>query len=310
MRLLHQILHPVANHSRLALVAGLILGIFIPPLADLIKPWVGYWVAVLLFLAAFRIQPRDALGSREDYKYVAIFIAVFQILIPCFVALFFLGINFNGPLAIALLILFTSAPISGSPGLTMITGNNPVPTLRLLVFTMALLPLTIFLPFSIMPFLGNPQEVSWIALKLFLIIFSASILAFALRHLFLRNPSKDTIKSIDALTAIAMAIVVIGLMTGFDDAMFNRPLEILLMLIIAFIVNIGIQVLVWFAVDNFNFGDTRAAFAICAGNRNLAIFLAALPATITDPILLFIACYQIPMYLTPTLLGRIYGNQK
>jgi len=78
MRLLHHILHPVANHSRWALVAGLIFGIFVPPLADLIKPWVGYWVAVLLFLAAFRIQPRDALGSREDYKHVAIFIACFS----------------------------------------------------------------------------------------------------------------------------------------------------------------------------------------------------------------------------------------
>jgi len=107
-----------------------------------------------------------------------------------------------------------------------------------------------------------------------------------------------------------MAIVVIGLMTGFGDAILNSPSEILLILIIAFVTNLGMQVLVWFAVSHFNLGDTRTAFAICAGNRNLAIFLAALPTAVTDPILLFIACYQIPMYLTPTLLGRIYGGQK
>jgi len=90
------------------------------------------------------------------------------------------------------------------------------------------------------------------SIQVFLIIFSAAIIAFTLRYLFLRNPSKDAIKSIDALTAIAMAIVVFGLMTGFGDAMLNRPSEILL----------------------------------------------------------FIVSYQIPMYLTPTLLGRIYSGQK
>jgi hypothetical protein len=38
----------------------------------------------------------------------------------------------------------------------------------------------------------------------------------------------------------------------------------------------------------------------------VALFLAALPAKETDAALLFIGCYQIPMYLTPLLLGRWY----
>jgi len=46
--------------------------------------------------------------------------------------------------------------------------------------------------------------------------------------------------------------------------------------------------------------------AIIAGNRNIALFLTALPTPVTDPLLLFIGCYQIPMYLTPILLGRFY----
>jgi len=27
---------------------------------------------------------------------------------------------------------------------------------------------------------------------------------------------------------------------------------------------------------------------------------------VTDPLLLFIGCYQVPMYLTPLFLGRLY----
>jgi arsenite transporter len=35
----------------------------------------------------------------------------------------------------------------------------------------------------------------------------------------------------------------------------------------------------------------------------------ALPAGITDPLLLFIGCYQIPMYLTPILMKPLYTSR-
>lgn len=44
-----------------------------------------------------------------------------------------------------------------------------------------------------------------------------------------------------------------------------------------------------------------------AGNCNIALFLVVLPAATTDPVLIFIDYYQIPMYLTPILLQRFYG---
>ncbi|MEM7288985.1 MAG: hypothetical protein AAF412_01225 [Pseudomonadota bacterium] len=309
MQLAHRLLHPVAQHSRWALIAGLLLGIFVPPLADATKPWIGHWVAILLFLSAFRVEPRDAFGTLQSIKQSAVFVAVFQMLIPTIVALAFLNLSFTGPMALALVIMISSAPISGSPGLTMITGNDPAPALRLLIATTALLPLTVLLPFSFMPEIGNLQDISWIAFKLFLLIFSAAGLAFGLRYIAMRNPSPDAIKSIDGLTAISMAAVVIGLMTGLSDAIENRPTAIIFTLIAAIAVNFGMQLMVWFSTAALKLGEARASFAICAGNKNMAIFLAALPASVTDPILLFIACYQVPMYLTPTVLGKLYRSQ-
>ncbi|REC53766.1 hypothetical protein DRV84_14675, partial [Rhodosalinus sediminis] len=49
------------------------------------------------------------------------------------------------------------------------------------------------------------------------------------------------------------------------------------------------------------------ALAIAAGNRNLALFLAAVPPETAAPLMLFVGCYQIPMYLTPLLLPRLTG---
>ena len=56
-------------------------------------------------------------------------------------------------------------------------------------------------------------------------------------------------------------------------------------------------------------GPLRAVagpLAIGAGNRNIALFLVALPAEVIAPLMIFIGCWQLPMYLTPVLLPRLY----
>ena len=60
-------LHLCARNGRWVLVAGLFTGIFIQPLAELIQPYVGHVVAVLLFLAALRIRPSEAVGKVERF---------------------------------------------------------------------------------------------------------------------------------------------------------------------------------------------------------------------------------------------------
>ena len=39
--------------------------------------------------------------------------------------------------------------------------------------------------------------------------------------------------------------------------------------------------------------------------RNIALLLLSLPAATIEPFLLFIGCYQVPMYLTPLLMRRV-----
>jgi len=51
--------------------------------------------------------------------------------------------------------------------------------------------------------------------------------------------------------------------------------------------------------------DRTAALTVMAGNRNIALFLVALPEPVMAPLLIFVGCYQIPMYLTPLLTGRV-----
>ncbi len=103
-----------------------------------------------------------------------------------------------------------------------------------------------------------------------------------------------------------MMAIVIGLMSAVGPALAHTPLAFAINLAAAFIANFGLQVASFFILGNEGFDRVRVPVSIIAGNRNIALFLTALPVAVTDPMLLFIGCYQIPMYLTPMLLGWLY----
>jgi hypothetical protein len=79
-------------------------------------------------------------------------------------------------------------------------------------------------------------------------------------------------------------------------------------LLAAFAINFGLQLLFFVLLQGKRYSVDRVPLSIIAGNRNMALFLTALPVSVTDPMLLFIGCYQIPMYLTPLLLGKLYRS--
>jgi hypothetical protein len=306
--LFNALLTQAAKHGRLLLVLGLVAGIALPGLALALKPWIGEMVAALLFLAALRVGPRQALGAARDIGFSVGVVLVFQVLFPVALILFMLGIGWTGILPTALVLMAAASPISGSPNLTVMTGHDPAPALRLLIVGTALLPLTVLPAFWLTPALDNTSEVFTAAGRLLLIIFAAGGLAFILRWRFLYDLSANGLQAIDGASAIAMAVVVVGLMSAVGPAIFSEPSRFAVNLAIAFGANFGLQVVVATLLRRSGGRRLATPLGIVAGNRNIALFLTALPAAVTDPLLLFIGCYQIPMYLTPLLLGRFYRD--
>jgi ACR3 family arsenite transporter len=295
----------LARHGRCVLVLGLLAGILFSDLALALRPWIGELIAVLLFIAALRVGPRQAVGAMADLRSSIGFTLLFQIVFPVAAILLFRIAGWPGTLSTALVLMMAASPISGSPNLTVLTGHDPAPALRQLVVGTALLPLTVIPVFWLAPALGDASQVLTAAVRLLLIITVAAGGAFAIRFLFAK-PSRETLMAIDGLSAVAMAVVVVGLMSAVGPAVSSNPQALVLALGAAFAGNFGLQVLVTLWLRHPGTSHIAASLGIVAGNRNIALFLAALPAAVTDPLLLFIGCYQIPMYLTPILLGTFY----
>lgn len=307
---LHAPLALAARHGRLVLILGLVAGVALPGFALAMRPWIGEMVAGLLFLAALRVGPRQAVGALRDVGASVGLAALFQIGLPLAAIAFFAALGWTGAaLATFFVLMLAAPPVSGSPQFTVMCGNDPAPALRQLVVGTALLPLTVIPVFWLTPAFGDPRSVFGAAGGLMLLIAIAAGLAFLLRSTWLRHPSEAAMRSIDGLSAVAMAVVVVGLMSAVGPALRETPLRFFAILLLVCAVNFALQIAAASIARIAGYGDRAAATGIVAGNRNIALFLTVLPQQVVDPILLYIGCYQIPMYLTPAALGWFYRRR-
>jgi ACR3 family arsenite transporter len=303
---LTNILGFLARHGRLVLVAGLLAGVLLPTLAAQIKPYLPHMVATTLFLAALRIGPRQALGNLGELRDIVGLIGIYQIVVPllfCFL-LPFTGLS---PVLVTALTLMAAAPsISGSPNLTIMVGHDPAPALRMLIAGTAVVPATAFIVFLFVPAFGSAQSVAFSALRLLVLIGAAAATAFALRAFVFKSTTPQFTNCVDGLSSLAMAGIVIGLMTAIGPALRSDPGSVAYTLLIACMASFGLQIGAYYLLPDSRSRGKHVGHSIVSGCRNNALFITALPAAVTDPLLLYIGCYQIPMYLTPLLLKRLY----
>ena len=145
------------------------------------------------------------------------------------------------------------------------------------------------------------------AARLLAVISVAALIAFALRETIVKELSVRGQEALAGLSAVVMAVVVVGLMSALRPALGRNPASVLFTVVLAFAVNFGMQIAAALLLARRE-PKLAVPLGVSAGNRNMALFLTALPAAITEPTLLFIACYQLPMYLTPLLFGRWYAR--
>ncbi len=296
----------IARHGKLGLIAGLVAGVAFPGMAETLRHWIPELVALLLFLTAFRIGPVETVENLGALARTTITALALQLALP---VLFLSGFLVSGlpltPLALAVALMLAAPSVTGSANFSILLNHEPAPALRLLIVGTAILPLTCIPVFWLLPQFGALSSVLLAAIRLLAVILLAASLGFALRHWGFRSMNVDQRRATDGLTVIVLAIVVVGLMSAIRPAFERDPAELGFWLAAAFGVNFGMQI-VTYAILKAKGRSDAVPTAIVAGNRNFALFFVALPPETTDPLLIFLGCYQFPMYLTPTLMRRLY----
>ncbi|MEM6825317.1 MAG: hypothetical protein AAF566_09400 [Pseudomonadota bacterium] len=298
------VLQVAARHGRVFLLAGLAAGFFLPGLAAALRPWLPEMIACLLALTAYRIGPRAAIGGFADLRRSLALVAIYQLVLPLAALAVLMAFGVAGhPLALAAILMLAAPSVTGAPNFAILLGHDPAPALRLLVLGTAAMPVTVLPVLAFGPGLGSGAETASAALRLLGVIAAAASLGFFIRYKTLREIPVAGQQALDGAASLLLGVVVVGLMSALGPAFSVNPASVLAWLAAAFVLNFGLQ---FAAAAVFGPRSETPGWAIAAGNRNIALFLVALPADITDPLLVFIGCYQVPMYLTPILLERLY----
>ncbi|MEL6516245.1 MAG: hypothetical protein AAFQ39_00915 [Pseudomonadota bacterium] len=290
----------LGQRGRACLIAGLVAGLALPDVAQALRPWIGPLIALLLVVTGIRVGAKAAFGNLGDLRPTLTRIALFQMALPlAALGLFATTGLLTLPLALAVALMLAAPSVTGAPNFAIMVGHDPAPGMRILVLGTALFPLTA-LPVLIVLNPGGAGALGALnlSLGLLLAILASVGTGFAIRRL--RPTLGSAQATLDGIAALLLAIVVVGLMSAIGPLLRTDPGTLALWLAAALAVNFGLVLATLLATRSKDI-----ATAIYAGNRNIALFLIVLPEGVAAPLMIFIGCYQIPMYLTPVLLARL-----
>lgn len=303
------VLQLASLNARVCLISGLVAGLLMPTLAAVLAAWLPAMVAGLLCITALRIGHRAASGAAQDLRWGLGAVAVLQLAVPlvCLTALSLIGLA-KTPMAMAI-VLATAAPaITGSTNLALLLKLDAGRMMQIMVLGTATFPITVLPLLLLMPQIGAMADVLRSAGLVLTVILVATALGFGLRARFYPAPTPTQIRCLDGASVLAFSVIAVALMAPLNAAIRAMPVQVALWAALAFAISYGLQAITLMTLRKTALRDVAGPLAIGAGNRNIALFLVALPPDVLAPLLVFIGCWQLPMYLTPILLPALYNK--
>lgn len=309
--ILYRALEYCARYGRWGLVLGLVAGLALPGLSAAMRPWLPQMVAGLLFITAFRVGYRASVGRLHASPRVLVDVLALQLGLPLFALAVVWLLGLSGATGALAIVLMLSAPsISGSPNFAVLVGHDPAPAMQILVVGMAAFPITVLPILGLLgPQVGEASVILSTALRLMAVIFGACAAGFAARHVLLPRPSDAQLQRLDGLGVLALAVIVVGLMAGIGPLLGTAPGLLAGWVLLVFAANMGLQIVVHTLTRGRMTEHRAVSVSLISGNRNVALYLLALPPDLIDRLLPFIGSYQLPMYLTPLALGWLYRSR-
>ena len=136
-----------------------------------------------------------------------------------------------------------AAPLTGAAHFAIMAGGDPAPALRQTVIGTALLPVTVVPVFALAPAFGGASEVISAVLRLLAVIAVAGGLALLLRSRGIVRGTPRVMTVIDAIAAVLLAAVVIGIMSAVGQTLRDDPAMFWRAMILVCAIGFGLQAL-------------------------------------------------------------------
>jgi BASS family bile acid:Na+ symporter len=272
-----RVLRWIGGQGTRAIAALVFIGIAVPPLGELLKPYVTHAIFFLLCISFMRV---DLAALRDHLRRPGLLLAATAwttIAVPLAIGLVsrITGLDAAAPdLHLALMLQAVASPMMASPALAALMGLDATLVLITLVTSTALVPFTASL-FAYV-FFGAALSLSplGLGLKLVVILAGALVVAAAIRWIFGAAAIARQKAAIDGFNIVILLVFVAAVMGNVAGSLFADPLRMIGLGALAFaifFVLLGITTLIFAGI-----GHERAlALGLMVSQRNMGLMLAA-----------------------------------
>jgi BASS family bile acid:Na+ symporter len=287
-----------------AIAAVVLIGIAVPPLGALLRPFVTPAIFVLLCIAFLRVDAAALRSYVRRPRLVLAATAWTMLAVPLLFGAICVGLGLDAhapELFLALMMQAVAPPMMAAPAFAALMGFDATLVLASLVTSTALTPITA--PLFAYAFIGPALTLSpaLLGLKLFAILAGSALLAMIGRGVIGPETIARRKDELDGINVIVVFVFVAAVMEHAAANFIDAPLATLGLAALAFALSIA--VLGCTALVFARAGKERAfMLGLMASQRNMGLMLAATGGALPDFVWLYFALCQFPIYLFPQLL--------
>ena len=286
------------------LTIGVLAGLVLPSVADACRPLLAPCVFIFVAGTFLRLDVAAVLLALRNPLFALGLPFVAIVLIPLSVGWVSTLVGWEAPIASALVLSLVAPPSSANAAIArMLKADDSV---AFVVTTVATLALPLVAP-AVLLAVGssaaslNPLD---LALRLFLLLGGAGLLAVALRGLAPVVVARSG-SLFDGLVVGALFIFALATMSGVPRLIAADPVAVAGVVALAYGVNVGLMVI--FTALTPGSMATRLGVGISMGNRNVGLIWAVLGTAIDPLVALYFAAAQFPIFTTPLLIRWVIG---
>ena len=290
-----------------ALAALVFIGISVPPLGALLKPFVTPAIFLLLCVSFMRVDV-EALRRYLRRPGIVLAATAWSIVgVPLLVGLGCVatGLDRHSPdLFLGIMLQSVASPMMAAPAMASLMGLDATLVLVTLVVSTALVPFTA--PVFAHLFFGDVLTLSPLALgiKLFAILAGSLLVAALIRRLAGAAAIVRYRDAIDGANILLMLIFVTAVMGTVAGSFLADPLTVTAVLLFTFALYfalLGVTMLIFRKLGR----QHALALGLMVSQRNMGLMLAATAGVLPGATWLYFALSQFPIYITPQLLRPI-----
>jgi BASS family bile acid:Na+ symporter len=290
--------------SRL-IALGVFLGLAVPPLASLMRPLLIPAIVGPFLIALVRLDwrlLRRQLGRPSETGMMVLWLLLLS---PLLVHLAILPLGLAPAIHGGVVLMAAAPPLMASGNLAFMLGLDVALAVVMTLFATALMPLT--LPPLALHLLGVEMDIAFgeLMVRLGAVVGGCFLGAWVLRRLLPAGFAQRHAEPLDGLAVLGLLLFGVAIMDGVSAMLLDRPRFVLACALAVYGLNLGLQALggVVFA---WRGREQALTLALCSGNRNLGLLLAALADRASTELFVFVAVAQLPIYTLPALQRPFY----